>query len=299
MIFETNFEMNFETSDPNVLNEWLTLGPAARLAGTSSAASRCTRLLGSPVQVWREATGEVHARAHGRALAAQVRYGYVWVCAGEGVCEVPAKPLFAFPQYSEAGRRIVDCDGIGVATSALRVIENFLDMGHFPFVHPGILGEVPKTEVLPYQVRVDTEADEIWATECRFHQPRASSAASGAVLAQYQYRVMQPMSAMLYKTCTPRPEALDAIGLFVQPLNEENVIAYALLVYFDDQTSDTDMIAFQQTIFAQDKPVLENQRPKRLPLAPGTETPVRCDATSAAYRRWLRAKGMRYGAIQQ
>jgi phenylpropionate dioxygenase-like ring-hydroxylating dioxygenase large terminal subunit len=119
------------------------------------------------------------------------------------------------------------------------------------------------------------------------------------VLAQYQYRVMQPMSAMLYKTCPPRPEALDAIGLFVQPLDEENVIAYALLVYFDDQTSDTDMIAFQQTIFAQDKPVLENQRPKRLPLQAGTETPARCDATSAAYRRWLKAKGMRYGAIPQ
>ena len=53
----------------------------------------------------------------------------------------------------------------------------------------------------------------------------------------------------------------------------------------------------QQTIFGQDKPILENQRPKRMPLRPGAETPTRCDATSVAYRRWLLAKGVSYGAI--
>jgi phenylpropionate dioxygenase-like ring-hydroxylating dioxygenase large terminal subunit len=56
-------------------------------------------------------------------------------------------------------------------------------------------------------------------------------------------------------------------------------------------------VAFQHTIFGQDKPILENQVPKRLPLRPGSEVPARCDAASIAYRRWLQARGMRYGAI--
>jgi phenylpropionate dioxygenase-like ring-hydroxylating dioxygenase large terminal subunit len=115
---------------------------------------------------------------------------------------------------------------------------------------------------------------------------------------QYRYRVMQPMSAILYKTAFPRPGEMDAIGLFVQPHDEEHITAYCLLAYFDDTSSDTDLLAFQHTIFGQDKPILENQRPKRMPLQPGTEVPTRCDATSVAYRRWLTRRGTSYGAIR-
>jgi phenylpropionate dioxygenase-like ring-hydroxylating dioxygenase large terminal subunit len=285
--------MNFETRDPNFVDDWLVASPLSRLASSTAAAPRMTRLLGNPLALWRDAQGEVHASADGRELAVQVRYGYVWVNAGAP----PARPLFAFREYAQAGRRIVDCDGIGVATSGLRVIENFLDMAHFPYVHPAILGQVPHTEVAPYRVHVDAQTDEIWATDCKFYQPRASIAATTGQDVAYVYRVMQPLCAMLYKTSVPRPGEMDAIGLFVQPLDAEQVIAYGVLVYFDDVTSSTDMIAFQQTIFGQDKPILENQRPKRLPLQAGMETPTRCDATSAAYRRWLKARGVEYGAI--
>lgn len=285
--------MPFHTDDPSFLNEWLTVGPVAHLVGTSASRPRVTRLLGSEVALWRDGSGEVTARADGRDLLTQVRYGYVWVCAGQS----PERPLFAFPEYSEAGRRIVDCDGIGVAVSGLRMVENFLDMGHFPFVHPTYLGEVPHTEVVPYKVSIDDATDEIWANDCRFYQPRASGSATSGLDVRYRYRVMQPMTAMLYKTSAPRPQELDAIGLFVQPLAEDHIIAHCLLAYFDDTTSDTDLIAFQHTIFGQDKPILENQRPKRLPLQPGHESSTRCDATSIAYRRWLRARNVRYGAV--
>lgn len=51
------------------------------------------------------------------------------------------------------------------------------------------------------------------------------------------------------------------------------------------------------TIFGQDKPILENHREKRLPLDPRAEMPVRADATSVTYRRWLAGLGVRYGAV--
>jgi phenylpropionate dioxygenase-like ring-hydroxylating dioxygenase large terminal subunit len=50
-------------------------------------------------------------------------------------------------------------------------------------------------------------------------------------------------------------------------------------------------------IFSQDKPILENQVPKRLPLNPRAEIPIRADAASAAYRQWLRDCGVQFGAI--
>jgi phenylpropionate dioxygenase-like ring-hydroxylating dioxygenase large terminal subunit len=90
---------------------------------------------------------------------------------------------------------------------------------------------------------------------------------------------------------------MDVIGILVQPMDEEHVCANTLLSRIDHQSSETAIRAFQQTIFGQDKPILENQLPRRLPLNPRAEMPVRSDASSIAYRRWLREKGVTYGTL--
>lgn len=285
--------MTFNCTDQTLLDDWLTVGPVTRLTGKSEADPYRTRLLGGDVTVWRNPKGQILAANGGTTLLIQEAYGYMWICPSGK----PRRDLFALPEYSQPGRRIVDCEGIGVAVSGLRMVENFLDMGHFPYVHAHYLGEVPQTEVAKYDVSVDESADEIWATNCRFYQPKTSKSATTGLDVQYRYRVAQPMSAVLYKTAFPRPGEMDAIGLFVQPHDEELITAYCLLAYYDDDTPTTDLIAFQHTIFGQDKPILENQIPKRMPLKPGTEVPTRCDAMSVAYRRWLAGRGTSYGAI--
>ena len=83
------------------------------------------------------------------------------------------------------------------------------------------------------------------------------------------------------------------------PGGEEECNANMLLTIIDDQNSNTEIRSFQQMIFAQDKPILENQVPKRLPLDLRAETSVRCDATSTAYRRWLHKRDVRFGTIPQ
>ncbi|SEF28249.1 aromatic ring-hydroxylating dioxygenase subunit alpha [Variovorax sp. NFACC27] len=278
--------MPFVTDDPNMLDDWLVVGPAP-----APSASRATRLLGEAVLLSTDADGMPHCSLGSTQLAVQPRYGYLWVCPSGR----PARPLFDFPEYGEPGRRLVDCGGIGVAVSGLRVIENFLDMAHFPFVHADYLGKVPHTEVAQYQVQVEPATGEIWATDCRFWQPRASAAhdASGSEVL-YKYRVMQPFSAMLYKSSF-RAGELDAIGIFLQPVDDEHVIAHTLLACYDDGSTDAELIAFQHTIFGQDKPILENHAFKRMPLEGRAETPTRGDTSSVTYRRWLRERGMRFG----
>ena len=41
----------------------------------------------------------------------------------------------------------------------------------------------------------------------------------------------------------------------------------------------------------------KNQNPKRLPLDPRAETPIRSDQASITYRRWLSDLGVTYGMI--
>ena len=47
----------------------------------------------------------------------------------------------------------------------------------------------------------------------------------------------------------------------------------------------------------QDKPIVENQQPLRLPLVAGAEVSVSCDRMSLAYRRYLKDEKLRYGVI--
>jgi len=275
--------------DPIALGLW---HPIAAIEDVPAGARLQTRLLGEPVFYARRADGTINVQHNGSERPVQHAYGYVWTCLGK-----PESDLFDLPEYAEPDRRNVCAATVGVRVSAPRAVENFLDMGHFPFVHTGVLGIEPHTEVREYDVRIDTERDEILATQCQFYQPQAAAGSTSGMLADYIYRVPHPYCAVLYKSCPSDESRLDVIALFLQPVDEENIRAHALVSVIDTQSTDLDLRMFQQTIFGQDKPILENQNPRRLPLDPRAETPIRADKSAIVYRRWLHAKGLRYGVI--
>ncbi len=270
-----------------VRDEWHVLGAASEIT-----APRETRLLGETLLAAPVAGGFSVQTKAGTALPAELRYGYLWTSLG-----TPARPLFPLPEFDEPDRRNLNAATITLNVSAPRAIENFLDMAHFPYVHTGILGEEPHTEVRDYDVEVSAERHEILATGCVFFQPQAAANAAGGFDVAYTYRVPHPYCAVLYKSNPRDPARRDVIAVFLQSLDEEHVAANLLLSLLDDTTPEADLRNFQQKIFAQDKPILENQIPKRLPLDPRAETPIRADKSAIAYRRWLAATGATYGTI--
>lgn len=234
---------------------------------------------------------EIHD-ADGKALPAQVKFDHVWTTLG-----LDPRPIFDIPEGSEPDRRLVPCGMVRVKCSPLRAVENFLDIAHFPFVHTGILGSEPHTEVADYRATIRDDVDEVWATKISFYQPQAAKSAEGGIDTKYEYRVPAPTTAVLYKTCPPKPEALDVIAIFVQPRSEESCDVWPWMALYDDTARHVDLVQFQQEIFLQDRSILENQRPIKLPLDPKTEIPTRADLTSIAYRRWLKRRGALYGAL--
>ena len=248
--------------------------------------------------VWRrngEQIGDVvDFDAIGERLPVIEGYGYIWTSFGN-----PPAELFPIPEYAEADRKNMSCGSIGLHVSAPRAVENFLDMGHFPYVHTDILGAEPHTEVKEYDVEVSEERDEVLATRCRFFQPRAALSATEGQEVEYVYRVPHPFCSVLYKSCPEDDTRRDVIAIFLQPMTEERCRAHLLQSMVDSVSTITELRRFQQTIFGQDKPILENQYPKRLPLDPRSETPIRADKSAIAYRRWLSQKGITYGVIPQ
>ena len=290
--------------DPVVLNLWHPLGalaefPVDTVVDTVLLEERLSLAVGpsGAVAVWRSCTDlvagdKIDVASVSKSLPAKVAYGYLWASLGS-----PPDELFPIPEYEETDRRRLNAATFGVNVSAPRAIENFLDMGHFPYVHTDILGVEPHTEVKEYDVDISVERDEILATRCRFFQPLASSASETGAEVEYIFRVPHPYCSVLYKSSPVDDARYDVIAVFMQPLSQESVRAHMMLCILDEDNEDKVIKRFQQTIFGQDKPILENQFPKRLPLDPRAETPIRADKSAIAYRRWLSQKDVRYGVI--
>lgn len=235
------------------------------------------------------------ASACARVFGVSERYGLVWVCLG-----TPAADVLPFPEHADARLNKVVCGPYEVATSGPRIVENFLDMAHFPFVHTGILGAPERTEVRDYKVEAwnDGAGDSgLLATGCFFWQPQTNSLAHGGSEVEYTYRVVRPLTAILTKVPEAQQGFREAISLHVQPLSEELSQVWIILALTNFIQSEAELRAFQDRIFLQDKPIIENQVPKRLPLSAGAELSMACDRMSVAYRKYLKERGMRYGVV--
>lgn len=272
------------------LDHWYCIGAAASI----TAETRLDRLLGYDLTAGRDQAGEIAVAEAGRPLPVRERYGLVWTTLGE-----PVKDVVDIPEADEPDRRLVLCGAVSVRASGLRIVENFLDMAHFPFVHTDILGAEPHTEVAHYTTEIRRDVDEVWATNCQFFQPKAAMSAKDGIMIQYMYRVATPFVTLLYKTCPNFANRWDVICLFVQPFDPDRCRAHPVMFLLDDDATLTSLIQFQQLIFLQDRIILENQRPLLLPLEPRAEIPTRADASSVAYRRWLKEKGLTYGTAER
>ena len=282
-----------KTTDPVALAEWVVIG---RREDLRPGRPWRTRVLGQPIECQRLADGALRAveidadGRHGAPLQARERYGHVWVTFSGN-----PRLLLEIAEFDEhPPRRYLGWGGVKVRTSPQRLVENFLDMGHFAFVHTDVLGAEPHTEIRDYQVETRQALGEVWATRCLAYQPKASSAAGGGRDVEYIYRTSGPFVVLLYKTAE-RPGTFDNLGMLVQPMEEDHCCVWGYTLLLEGETADTDALHFQQSIFQQDRLILEHQTPRRIPLHDASETPARADAAAIAYRRWMREAGMRFG----
>lgn len=243
---------------------------------------QCIRMPAHPQQ-------PVSQRARATTLQVREQYGLIWACLGEPAAEAPV-----FHGVDE-DYHLVITGPYDVQTSGPRAVENFLDLSHFPFVHTGYLGEEPWTEMDDYEV--DVVNNEIRVSNASAWQPRANVTSETGVKVAYSYRVLRPLTVMLTKEPGAAGEQpSDLILLSIQPLEETRVRAwFVLAMNYGHDEPDAYFRDFQDTIFMQDKAVLESQRPKCLPLNPTAELHQPADKSSNAYRRWLKELGLSYG----
>ena len=143
-------------------------------------------------------------------------------------------------------------------------------------------------------MRIEVEPDSIKFHNLNVWQPNPDGTKQAA-LVTYNYRVFRPLTAYFSKIT---PSGCLTIFFTVTPVEEEKSIAWMWMAMnhaFD--VSEAEQRAFQDQIISQDLPIVESQRPKRLPLDLQAEYHLPCDKGAIAYRKWLKQLGITYGTI--
>ena len=215
-------------------------------------------------------------RAHAGVYRVKEEYGLVWVCLGE-----PANEIAPFPEWHEPEFRKLLCGPYTVQTSGPRIIENFLDVAHFPFVHANVLGVDDHAEIADYEVSVGDAG--VVASNVRVYQPDPYGTGVGDTVA-YTYVAPRPLTAYLLKE-SDGPQF--SILLVITPHSPVESTAWMwMTMNYGHDIPAQELIDWQDNIFAQDQPILESQRPKCLPLDPDAELSMRPDKTAVRYRHW-------------
>lgn len=223
--------------------------------------------------------------AHTATYITKEKYGYVWASLGE-----PKGDLPQYPEWDDPSFRKVVCDPFVYKAGAPRAVENFLDVGHFPFVHAGLLGDLDHTAIEDYEVSAGPEG--IVAKNVKVWQPDPDGTGVGKYV-NYTYGTRRPLTAYFSKTSGTETYMIQ---LNVTPVDEFESIAWMCIAMdYGREIPEEELKAFQEKIVRQDIPVVESQRPERLPLDLQAELHLRSDRIAVAYRKWLRQLGLTFG----
>ena len=72
-----------------------------------------------------------------------------------GRLDEPRWDLPDIPEFGADGWAVVETGPFAWNSDASRQLENFTDFGHFPWVHPGLLGDPSRPVVPEYTVEID------------------------------------------------------------------------------------------------------------------------------------------------
>ncbi|WP_010281930.1 aromatic ring-hydroxylating oxygenase subunit alpha [Bacillus timonensis] len=214
-------------------------------------------------------------------------YGYVWVNLNNN-----NPNMFTYRPFLDETYHNVLWGQTEINANPPRVVENFLDVGHLAFVHEGFLGVQEKPVIGDYNVHQDEER--IYSDEIAIFQPDPDGTGVAKDV-YYTYEIFNPLVVQFTKR-NPESDNKMSIVLMIQPVTEGKSIAHGIISFnYDTGTTDEETVKFQDMIFAQDKPIVENQKPEDLPLDLQVELSLKSDRMSIAYRQYLKKIGVILG----
>jgi phenylpropionate dioxygenase-like ring-hydroxylating dioxygenase large terminal subunit len=256
-----------------------------------------------PYHGWRYGTGgactaipqladptRVPAKARASSFRCEERYGLLWVALDEPRWTLPEVPELESPEW-----RTLTCGPYAWRCDSSRQVENFTDFGHFPFVHPGLLGDPERPVVPNHEVRTDGHV-----LHYEIVRPEAPNSDDFPVFANEEER--RPERRSRYELHLPYTIVLrlgwggeqGMVYFFASlPVREDECKGFLRIARnYNLEQSDQVLRDFEDVIFDQDKRIVESQRPEQVPFDLAEELHLKFDAVAVAYRRGMRAEGL-------
>jgi len=237
-----------------------------------------------------EDPARVPPKARVPAFRAKERYGLIWVALDE-----PRWPLPEVPELENGSWATVQAGPYRLRCDAARQVENFTDFGHFPWVHPGLLGDPERPVVPRHDVRTDGNV-----LRYAIVRPEAPNSDDFPVFGNDQSGPPQRRSS--YELHLPYTIVLrlgwgGAHGMVYffasQPRGADRCAGYVVIGRnYNLEQPERVLQDFEDTIFGQDQVVVESQRPERVPFDLADELHLKFDAVAVAYRKAMRALGL-------
>ena len=144
-----------------------------------------------------------------RRVPCQERYGLIWVALDAPRYDAARHPRARGPAGSwSAGPYAWNCD-------ASRQLENFTDFGHFPWVHPGLLGDPERPVVPDHTVR--PMGTSCTTRSCAPRRPTATTSRSSATRDQApERRSALPAAPALHDPAAARLGRREGDGLLLR-----------------------------------------------------------------------------------
>jgi len=229
---------------------------------------------------------KIPERARVKTYQVIEKAGLVFVSLSEEPDDFPDLPILDDPAFNH-----MISGPYELHASGPRIIENFLDISHFPFVHEGYLGDPAYAEMPDYTV--EKTKGGLIAKNMLVYQPDPYGTGEPGYV-NYEKRVYQPLTAGL-KVDGGEGKVISLIFL-VTPVSETDSVAFGLKsMNYPDEMTEEEFLNREDLITGQDIPVVESQRPELLPLDLQSEIHARIDQLSIAYRRYLQNLGLSFG----
>jgi phenylpropionate dioxygenase-like ring-hydroxylating dioxygenase large terminal subunit len=233
---------------------------------------------------------QVPGKARVNAYRTREAYGLMSVA-----LEEPRWDLPEIPELGAGGWAVVEAGPYSWNADASRQVENFTDFGHFPWVHPGLLGDPSRPVVPSYDVEIDGHV-----LRYDIVRPEAPNSDDFPVFGnevveaperRSRYQLHLPYTILLRLGWGG--EAGMVYFFASQPVDEERCTGYVVIGRnYDLEQSPRVLQDFEDTIFEQDRLVVESQRPERVPFDLAAEMHLKFDAVAMNYRRAMREQGL-------
>ncbi|MGB5556176.1 MAG: aromatic ring-hydroxylating dioxygenase subunit alpha [Flavobacteriaceae bacterium] len=222
----------------------------------------------------------------------QEKFGLVWVALKD-----PIYPLPDIPEYENGTWKVVNTGPFDWKSDSSRQVENFTDFGHFPWVHPGLLGDPERPEVPECKVEVKDAV-----LHYSVVRPEASNTEDFPIFANDE--VVKPERRSTYRLHLPYTIVLrlgwggekGMVYFFVsQPISKNKCRGFCMIGRnYNLDEPDTILQNFEPVIFDQDKRVVESQRPEQVPFDFTEELHLKFDVVAMNYRRAMKKEKLDY-----